>query len=164
MLNASANTFQRAPTHPGEPEKAVADLVARDFTAERRPGANWSGTPHQDVAALAAFGDGDRLLQQGGDRLCDGRSHAHRAGHPRAGDGRAQSLARSRPHYAFGPRQPNICVRIFRHARRARVAATSRPHPDMLGQCAGGIFFASLKNERSTTWCIRPGRNRGGYT
>ena len=50
--------------------------------------------------------------------------------------------------------------RIFRHARRARVAAIGGRTGICWDNALTGSPFASLKNERSTTWCIRPGRKR----
>lgn len=52
-------------TIAGEPVRAVSDLVARDFTADR-PGVRLVGEiTYQDLGRLAVFGDRDWLLQQG---------------------------------------------------------------------------------------------------
>jgi transposase InsO family protein len=96
-------------TIPGEADPAVADLVARDFTAQQ-PRAKLVG----DITFIPTWEgwlnrDGDRLLQQGGDRLVDGRAHAYRAGHRRTRYGRAQSRAASCiPIAAPSTRPPNM--------------------------------------------------------
>jgi putative transposase len=62
----------RTTTVRGEEQSTAGDLVGRDFTAEA-PGRKLVGDityPH--LGRLAIPGDGDRLLQPGGSRLCDG--------------------------------------------------------------------------------------------
>jgi hypothetical protein len=60
-----------------DPPTAPQDLVERDFSAAE-PGTKLPRRHHlhSNLAGLAVFGDGDRLLHPGGDRLVNGRPYA----------------------------------------------------------------------------------------
>jgi transposase InsO family protein len=91
-------------TIPGEPEQAVADLVGRDFTAQR-PGVKLVG----DITYIPTW-QGWLYLATVID--CFNREvigwamadHAHRAGHRRPGDGSPQPYSRTEMHYAYRSR------------------------------------------------------------
>src|SRR6185312_9565315 len=85
VSNTTARICRRAPNRSAR--HAVADVVARDFTAERR-----RGPAGRDISYIKTWQGWLRLeavidLEQGRDRLCDGRAHTRPAGHRRAGDG-----------------------------------------------------------------------------
>jgi len=128
-------------TIPGEADPAVADLVARDFTAER-PGAKLVG----DITFIPTW-EGWLFLATVIDCFNKEVIGWAMAEHMRtelvtdALDMAAQSCARTGLHYAFRPRHPVYVGRICCQTCRARVGAFAGPDRNLLGQCARGVVF-----------------------
>src|SRR5664280_496998 len=101
----------------------------------RRPAGGEAGRGHHlhpHLAGLDIFGHRYRLLHQGLHRLRDGRAHASRPGHRRAGDGEPQLPPRRRGDIPLRPGHPIHLAGVRQQDRGTRDPPLGRAHRGML--------------------------------
>ena len=135
-----------AATSPPAPQR----LWVADITYLR----TWQGWLY--LAAVQDLFAADRWL-------VDGRPHARRAGHRRAGDGARPPQARRRADPPFRPGLPIRRLAFGQQARDAGIAMSMGSKGDCFDNAVAESFFATLKKElvHRRSWPSSRAANRG---